>query len=157
MAHLEPLSVASQTCYLKVHLHEIFIYLMWFGQTDLYGLLINVYKVFNSPRYSTFSAFRVFSVYVRIRSVYSQCKNRFTLRILSKWTDLFRLFEECAETISNIRNWIIFFIAFKGKLLQNQYVYVQRDRILTRNKLLIHSSLTTKIMTIIMIRRGMIF
>jgi hypothetical protein len=37
------------------------------------------------------------------------------------------------------------------------YVYVQRDRRLTRNKLLIHSSLTTKIMIAIMISRGMIF
>ncbi len=44
------------------------------------------------PRYSTFCAFCICSVYVQIRSTYSQYMNRFILHILSIRTDSFRIF-----------------------------------------------------------------
>jgi hypothetical protein len=45
--------------------------------------------VSNSPRYSTFCAFRVLSVYEQIRSMYFQYTNRFIPRILSIQTAKF--------------------------------------------------------------------
>ncbi len=48
--------------------------------------------VSNLPRYSTFHAFRIFSVYTQIRSAYSQYMNRFIPHILSLQTDSFREF-----------------------------------------------------------------
>ncbi len=67
----------------------------WFGQKNPSRLLISkIFPIFvsNSPRYSTFRAFRVFSVYVQIRSAYSQYTNRFIPRILITRTDSFRVF-----------------------------------------------------------------
>jgi hypothetical protein len=58
-------------------------------------------SVSNLPRYSTFRAFRIFSVHVQIRSVYSQYRYRFILCILSIWTDSFRVFSVYKQQISS--------------------------------------------------------
>jgi hypothetical protein len=66
------------------------------------------------------SSLRVFSVYVQILSTYYQYKKRFIPCILSIYTDLFRIFGECAQINLNIRKGIIFFTAFKGLLLKKK-------------------------------------
>ncbi len=51
-------------------------------------------------------------------SVFSPCTYRFFSHILSITTDSFPVAGECAQMISNTRNGIIFFTAFKGILPQ---------------------------------------
>jgi hypothetical protein len=80
-----------------------FVYLKWFGQTDHPGFLIKILAyifsilVSNSPRYSTFHAFHIFSVYVQIRSTYSLRMNRFILHIFSIRTGSFCVFSKCPQ------------------------------------------------------------
>jgi hypothetical protein len=119
-------------------------------------------------------SFHIFSVYKQIHSMYSQYTNseilfkdlphfayslytstyRFFPWIHSIRTDSFRIcavsfrvLGECAQIILNIRNGIIFFIAFKGIVLQKKYVCVQLNRRPTRNNLLFGPTLTKKFLS----------
>ncbi len=65
-----------------------------------------------------FTLFRVFFIYVLILSAYSQYMNKLMPCILSIPIDSFRIFGECAQIILNVWNGIIFFLAFKGILLE---------------------------------------
>ncbi len=81
--------------HLKVRLHEIFIYLKWFGLTNPSALLINALKYFrfwfqirwgiwiscipcilSLLTYVYVDSFSVFLLYEQIHSAYSQCTNR---------------------------------------------------------------------------------
>jgi hypothetical protein len=132
--------ISQNLRYFKVHLHENF-HLRWFGQTNP-DYCTNFFFVSNSPRYSTFYAFRIFSVYIQICSVYSQHTNRFIPSILSMRTDSFVfsiqtnrfilrtvcmridsfcIFGECPEIISNSEfNYSSQLL--KGHLIKKQYV-----------------------------------
>ncbi len=83
--------LGSSLCCLQVHLHEISLFKMvwpngpiWTPDKHLetFSILVS-----NLPRYSTFHAFRIFSVYTQIRSAYSQYMNRFIPHILSTYTN----------------------------------------------------------------------
>ncbi len=88
------------------------------------------------------------------QSTYSPYTYRFFPHSLSIRTDPFCVFSvyvcadslcrfgESAQIISHIWNWIIFFTAFKGTLLQNKYVCVQLDRRLTKYNWLFGPSMT---------------
>jgi hypothetical protein len=78
----------------------------WFGQTNLFRLLINILKCFRF-------LFRIRrDIRIFVHSAYSHLR-----------TDSFRVFGECAHIILNVRNWIIFITAFKG-IFKKKSMYV---------------------------------
>ncbi len=79
--------------------------------------------VLSSPRYSTFHAFHIFSVYEQMCSAFSQYTNRFFKHNLSIWTDSFWVFSEYAQQNSVWRSTLfcIFFIYIQIHSTYSQY------------------------------------
>ncbi len=63
------------------------VWAKWTHLGSCKGPKIVLVLVSNLPRYLALHAFRVFSEYMQIHSVYSQCTNRFIPRILNTQTD----------------------------------------------------------------------